>query len=160
MHAPNVHSRKSHVAIVTGILALLGVVVLASIGTQSGATGIQSESGSPQASPVASPVATPVSDGGRDFLYTTGEATIRITPNGFEPSHVLSAVGQDVTLTVVNTATRPLTFTIDKLGIDVEIPPGESRTVDLVDLELGEYPFHSRHAQNDPRFRGRVTIFI
>jgi hypothetical protein len=144
------------------LIPLAGAIVLSVLigfaGSHwSSAVGYQADSATPAASPVASPAASE----GSDFVYTTGKAAIRITPAGFAPRHVLYAVGIDVTLAVTNATGQPRTFTMDGLGIEVEIQPGETAEVVLERLDLGEYPFHSASPGGDAtRFDGRVTVFI
>lgn len=106
------------------------------------------------ATPAATPAAPPSNP-----VYTTGPVTIRLTDEGFVPDRVLSAVGHDLTLTLVNTGARPHNFCSESLHLDVTLDPGESTTIALDDLPLGEYPFVS-DLPADAGMRGRLTIFI
>jgi hypothetical protein len=123
------------------------------LGYQGGAT--------PPASPVASPLASPVGDRGPGLIYTTGSVAIRIGPDGFEPEHVLYAVGINVTLVITNATSEPRTFSVDELGISIDLSPSETQEVELTELTLGNYSFHSEPIAGDSaRFEGRITVFI
>lgn len=60
---------------------------------------------------------------------------------GFKPDQIAMEVGEQVTLKVTSSDTRH-TFTIKDLGIDLEIPPDKTVTVDLTGTRKGTYTFY------------------
>lgn len=118
------------------------------------------------ASPIATPWATPLP------LYTpipvsaarnvVGQAKIELTDRGFIPSRFEQAINQPITFTLVNTGTRRHNFSIDELKVDVDVEPGETKTITIPSpRRLGEYTYYS----NTPEDRalgmtGTMTIFI
>lgn len=59
----------------------------------------------------------------------------------FKPDQIAMEVGEQVTLKLTSTDSLH-TFTIRDLGIDVEIPPGETAAVDLTGTRKGTYTFY------------------
>jgi heme/copper-type cytochrome/quinol oxidase subunit 2 len=88
-----------------------------------------------------------------------GKVTIEISDDGFAPDYFESAVGRDVTITLVNSGSRTHTFTIDRLNVDVALAPGETTVVQIDLPKLGEYVFRST-APGDEAFRGKMVVFI
>lgn len=110
----------------------------------------------PIASPAATPVASPVPP--RIVLVTT-DVTIRLTDGGFDPSIVQSTNGHRLTITLVNAGTRPHGFRIDAYQIVIRLDPGETATVSIPRLELGNYPILS-DVPGDEWMQGSLLIFI
>src|SRR4051794_9574725 len=119
------HWRTNLIVRLTAI-AVIAVTGLGWIGSPLNAQ--SSPVASPGASPAASPEGTPLP------LYTpippsearnaVGRVQIELTDRGFIPSRFESAINQDIVITLVNTGTRPHSFTIDELKVDELIPPG------------------------------------
>lgn len=111
--------------------------------------------------PIASgpaPAAPPATSGP---VYTTGPVTIWLTDNGFIPDKVLSAVGHDLTVTLINSGSREHSFTIDRLDINSQLAPGETKTVHLNGVVIGEYTFYSDvPADKAMGMTGHLSIFI
>ncbi|HEU0116532.1 MAG TPA: cupredoxin domain-containing protein [Thermomicrobiales bacterium] len=107
------------------------------------------------ATPAASPAPPPPA------LMTAGSVTIEMTDRGFDPAGFQSAVGQDVRVTLHNRGSRPHSFTIDRLHIDVLVPPGQTRVVTIPTPPLGEYQYLSR-APCDAAIgmTGTMVVFI
>lgn len=115
----------------------------------------------PASSPMATPAASPVTSDGGTFQanIVVGEITIELTDSGFSPVHFESAVGLDVTIHLVNTGSRRHNFTLDAFDVDVDLAPGEKRTVTIKGPRLGEYPYRS-DTPGDEDFSGVMVIFI
>lgn len=115
---------------------------------------------SPDASPSASPVmATPTGTAHAVTHIIAGDVTIEITDEGFIPETFASAVGRDIRITLKNSGSRPHNFTIEKLDIDINLKPGETRVVPLDAPNLGAYPYTS-DLPGDEGISGIMTIFI
>jgi plastocyanin len=113
--------------------------------------------GTPVASAPA-PAAPPATSGP---VYTTGPVTIWLTDDGYIPDRVLSAEGHDLTVTLINSGSRPHSFTIDQLNIDAQLAPGETKTVQLNDVVIGEYTYYSDlPADKAMGMMGHLSIFI
>jgi plastocyanin len=109
--------------------------------------------------PVADAPAAPPTTSGP--VYTTGPVTIWLTDDGFIPDRVLSAVGHDLTVTLINSGSRPHSFTIDRLNIDAHLAPGETKTVHLNGVVIGEYTYYSDlPADKAMGMSGHLSIFI
>jgi plastocyanin len=138
------------------IVALIGGVLL-------GGPARTAQDATPHASPIACPGPPPAATPAvaPRPLVTAGFVTIRLTDHGFDPSYFEAAVGQDVEVTLVNAGTRPHTFTIDALDVDVAVAPGETTTITIPLPPLGEYTFVSTAPCDDGfGMTGRMTIFI
>jgi Cupredoxin-like domain len=145
------------------VVAILAVAGLGRIGSPSNAQ--TSPAASPGASPAASPVGTPLP------LYTqippsearnvVGRVRIELTDRGFIPSRFECAVNEDIVMILVNTGTRPHTFTIDELHVDVLVPPGETKTVTVRPPRLAHYTYYSNTPEDRALgMKGTMTIFI
>jgi hypothetical protein len=115
----------------------------------------------PIGTPVASapaPAAPPATSGP---VYTTGPVTIWLTDDGFIPDRVLSAVGHNLTVTLINSGSRPHSFTIDRLNIDAQLAPGDTKTVHLDGVVIGEYTYYSDFPTDKALgMTGHLSIFI
>jgi len=96
------------------------------------------------ASPVAAIGATPAT---MEAVGLTSMTIVAYPPAEFLPDEVFVLANRDVELTITNEAglvgqAPPANFTIDQLGISVDLEPGESRTI-VVNAPAGAYPFES-----------------
>jgi len=82
-----------------------------------------------------------------------------VTDAGFVPIHFESAVGRDVTITLINTGSRPHTFTMQGFDIDIDLAPGETASVEILQPPIGDYRYTS-DAPGDEDLVGTMTIFI
>jgi hypothetical protein len=103
----------------------------------------------------ASPAASPA----LSTLFVVGEVTIGITAAGFQPAYFESAVGRDLTIMVVNRDSVPRTFTIVKLGVRVDVAPGETARIEIERPSLGHYEYTSDVPGGDP-VTGAFSVFI
>jgi plastocyanin len=141
----------------TGVISVtLGALFLsdASLG-KTGTTATASPNASP--SPVASP--SPESMAGHGSATVSREVTIHLTDQGFVPSYVQSTSGHDLSVTLVNSGTRPHSFTIDALGIDVTVDPGQTKSVVVPSPGLGDFSYVS-NAPGDSGMKGELTFYI
>jgi hypothetical protein len=98
-------------------------------------------------SPVASPAASPAVqyvDEPNGYIVPVLAATIEVaSPAAFSPDAVVLIANRDAQLTLTNASPYNVgNFTIDALGIDVDIPVGESVTV-TINADPGIYAFYS-----------------
>ena len=59
----------------------------------------------------------------------------------FEPTQVFIAANTDVVFTLPNNGTGPHSFVIDALGINVQLAPGETKTV-TINAPAGTYEYY------------------
>lgn len=85
-----------------------------------------------EASPVAEPVASPV---------LADSATIVSYDIYFLPGTITIPADTPVTLTLPNDGAAPHNFSIDELGIDIDLAPGVTEEV-IVNAPAGEYEFY------------------
>jgi len=85
------------------------------------------------------------------------EATVELGNAEFNPSELRVAAETDVELTLANLSTSPATFTIDELGIDERLEPGDTRTITL-NAPAGTYEYYS--AAEDDREAGMVGTLV
>jgi plastocyanin len=78
--------------------------------------------------------------------------TLTMVDNAFEPESI--AVTSGSTLTVTNDGEALHSFTVEDEGIDQDVQPGESATVD-VSLSAGDYPFVCKY---HPEMTGSMTV--
>jgi len=57
----------------------------------------------------------------------------------FKPSSITIIVGEPVRLVLNNEGRSAHTFTVDELGINVRLAPGETRTIDITPTKAGSY---------------------
>src|SRR5215217_3037090 len=90
------------------------------------------------------PVATPGAEGGAPTTGATAAAmTVDIVAQDilFEPKELTIPANTDVTVNVPNEGAAPHNFSIDALGIDVDIAPGATEQV-VINAPAGEYEFY------------------
>ena len=101
----------------------------------------------------SAPAATPGAEGGTPVAGATPAATGDETTTAatavdvvsydiyFEPSEVTIPANTDVTVNLPNEGVTPHNFSIDALGIDVDIAPGATEQV-VINAPAGEYEFY------------------
>lgn len=162
----NGRSLRSLAITATALIVLLGVM-FAWNGTgvayrEGGTPAAQGGNASPVATPHgATPAAsTPLSaSAAGGSVSVAGDVTIELTDAGFTPDRVQSTNGHDMTLTLVNTGTRPHGFRIDRLGIDEHLQPGETTIVQISQPSLGDFVYYS-DAPGDETMRGELVFYI
>jgi plastocyanin len=99
--------------------------------TEASPTEAASPEGSP--SPEASPMGSP--------SPTSNAAAIRLLDVRFDPNEITIAADTDVAVTLTNDGAAPHNFSIDELGIDIDVAPGDE-AVALINAPAGEYRFY------------------
>ena len=160
-------------SLLAGLALLVGVTARGQIiGGSVSLVSLPGHAGTLIASPAASPPAaaspsvtrpplfTPIAV--QDGINVVGKLTMELTDRGFIPSRFECAVNEDIAVTLRNTGTRPHSFSIDELDVDVTVGPGETATFIIESPNrLGHYAYFS----NTPEDRalgmvGTMTIFI
>lgn len=123
-------------------LAVIGVVLAVAGGCGRSKTGTGVSSG-------GDPVAlsgTVNKHGSGDTSAGGAAAALPIEAHNFyfDPTFVKAAPGQRVTVTFKNAGTAPHTFTSDALGVDKQLSPGESATIEVTLPSTGVFQFHCR----------------
>lgn len=79
------------------------------------------------------------------------EAVVNVTAGEgyFEPDVIMVDQGQDVTVFIANITEGNHTFTIDELGVNVSLAPGEQGEVTFTATEVGTFEFYC----NEPGHR-------
>ena len=115
---------------------------------------------SPDASPSPAASPSPVSLAGHGSATVGRAVTIELTDQGYVPNYVQSTSGHDLTVTLVNSGSRPHGFTIERLDIDVRLEPGETKVV-VVHPSAGEGDFtYVSNAPGDTGMEGTLTFYI
>lgn len=136
------------VLVIAALTALLGLSLFdAPAGIAQDANPAASPAACPEASPVASPAASPTTN-------AMGTPCPEATPGGggdevevesydiyFEPTEVTIPADTDVTVVLPNEGVTLHDFTIDELGIDVDIDPGATEEA-VINAPAGEYEFY------------------
>ncbi len=101
----------------------------------------------------SAPAATPGAEGGTPAAGTTPGAagdetatavtTVEVVSHDifFEPNEVTIPADTDVTVNLPNEGAAPHNFSIDELGIDVDIAPGATEQV-VINAPAGEYEYY------------------
>ena len=101
----------------------------------------------------SAPAATPGAEGGTPVAGATPAATGDVPTTAatavevvsfdiyFEPSEVTIPANTDVTVNLPNEGVTPHNFSIDALGIDVDIAPGATEQV-VINAPAGEYEYY------------------
>jgi uncharacterized cupredoxin-like copper-binding protein len=91
----------------------------------------------PAGSPVAPAAASPAAAG------AAAPQTVEVLAYDiyFEPQEVTTPADTDVTVAIANDGVAPHNFSIDELGIDIDIPAGETQET-VINAPAGEYEFY------------------
>jgi len=88
----------------------------------------------------------------RDEVHGGEPVRLQARNFAFVPRSVVLRGQRSVTVIVTNDGVSQHSFTMDRLGIDVVVQPGQSGTIDLSPPALGVYPFYCRfHEAYDMR---------
>jgi len=85
--------------------------------------------------------------------------TILLTDEGFVPNFVQTTSGHDLTITLINVGTREHGFTIERLGIDERLKPGEKKVVTFHNRKRFDVEYVS-NAPCDEGMKGLLTFYI
>lgn len=75
----------------------------------------------------------------------------------FKPTSLSVESGQTLTVKVENEGKAEHTFTVDTLGVDVEIPAGEDKEVDITAPKSGSFDFYCRYHRSRG-MTGTITV--
>jgi uncharacterized cupredoxin-like copper-binding protein len=93
----------------------------------------------------SAPAATPGAEGGTPTTGPTSAAAVTVDIVAqdifFEPKEVTIPANTDVTVNLPNEGAAPHNFSIDALGIDVDMAPGATEAV-VINAPTGEYEFY------------------
>lgn len=107
------------------------------------------------ATPSGEPQGTPAATSSELGSQTTIEAYDELR---FEPAEVTIAANTDVAVQLVNEGQAQHNFSVEELGIDVDLPAGES-TETTVNAEAGEYAFYCNVAgHREAGMEGTLTV--
>ncbi len=81
-------------------------------------------------------------DDADDAANGNGSITIETPGMEYDPDSISMSEGEDLEVTIDNTDNQLHTFTIDELGIDLEVDAGESDSVTIEAPDAGEYDFY------------------
>ncbi|MEM4969839.1 MAG: cupredoxin domain-containing protein [Sulfolobales archaeon] len=70
------------------------------------------------------------------------EIEVELDDYYFEPKSISIPLGETVRLVLKNEGRSTHTFTIDELGINVRLAPGETRTIEITPDKVGSYIFY------------------
>lgn len=116
-------------------------------------------SASPIASPLASPFASPVASPTGRSVSVADSVTIHLHDGWFDPAYVEATNGHALTITLINDGSRHHAFRIDRYDVDVDLAPGERRTVVIESPTLGDFTYYS-DAPGDDGMIGELTFYI
>jgi plastocyanin len=154
-HQPAISDLAKRIAVVAMMGIALGACLMAEAAQNSSGTPSPSPAASP--SPVGSP--SPISLAGHGSATVSHDVTIQLTDEGYVPNYVQSTSGHDLNVTLVNTGSRRHGFTIAELGVDVMLDPGQTKTLVVHPVGLGDYTYVST-APGDDGMTGTLTFYI
>ena len=123
-------------------------------GTSAATTGTSagSEASAPEETEGTTPGSAPVSLEGtvnnKGTKEITDEVTLELDDYYFEPTFLKASPGATIHVELENEGDDTHTFTIDSLGIDQEVAPGDSATVDVTLPQEGAVRFYCRFHGN------------
>jgi plastocyanin len=104
------------------------------------------------ASPSPSPEACPSPSAGG------GEQTITMVDIAFQPTELTIPANTDVTITLNNTGATAHNFSIDELGISVDVDPGQTGTT-TINADAGTYTFYCNvPGHREAGMEGTLTV--
>ena len=109
----------------TGLVVLLTIIVVVN---NAGLLGVFAESGV-----VSKP------------METVKSIEVELIDDFFNPNVITIPNGTTTTLILKNKGTKEHTFTVEKLGIDTEIKPGEEKTITVNPKQPGTYELICRY---------------
>ncbi|MBY0098767.1 cupredoxin domain-containing protein [Mesobacillus maritimus] len=90
-------------------------------------------------------------------VETAKPIEVELGDDYFNPKAITIQNGTTTTLLLKNTGRKEHTFTVEKLGIDVEVEPGKEKTITVAPKQPGTYDLICRyHAQQG--MVGKVVV--
>ena len=87
----------------------------------------------------------------------TNEIVVELNDDYFNPDEITIPVVETTKLILKNKGEKEHTFTVKKLGIDVEVQPGKEKTITLKPKEPGTYELLCRYHANEGMV-GKVIV--
>ncbi|MBS4208085.1 cupredoxin domain-containing protein [Bacillus sp. FJAT-50079] len=81
-------------------------------------------------------------------MQTAKAIEVEMNDDYFNPNVITIPNGRTTTLILKNIGNNEHTFTVEKLGIDVEVQPGEEKNITLKPIKSGTYEFICRYHVN------------
>ncbi len=100
------------------------------------------------------PAGTPAA-AGSPVGASSAMTTVETVSFAFQPAQFTIPAGSDVQVTVTNPSDVEHTFTIEELGINVEVHPGETKTV-TINAQPGEYTYICKY--HPDRMTGTLIV--
>ncbi|PWV36652.1 MAG: hypothetical protein DJ555_06140 [Desulfurococcaceae archaeon] len=120
----------SRITIIVGIVAVIIIAILAVYLASPGLYGTYGASQQP-ASPTPPTKPTPAR-----------EVEVKLRDYYFEPRTITISLNETIRFVLRNEGRVSHTFTIDELGINVGLAPGETKTVEITFNKTGSYTFY------------------
>ncbi|MGJ9459964.1 cupredoxin domain-containing protein [Oceanobacillus sp. CF4.6] len=79
------------------------------------------------------------------MMDTKEEMVVELHDDYFNPDTITIPNGETTELLLKNVGQKEHTFTVEKLGIDVELQPGEQKTITVKPEETGTYELICRY---------------
>jgi plastocyanin len=92
-----------------------------------------------------------------DTLETANAIEVIMKDNYFSPDVITIPNGKTTSLKLKNAGNREHTFTVEKLGIDVEVQPGKETTITVSPKSPGTYKLICRYHSQDGMV-GKVIV--
>ncbi|KOP81648.1 cupredoxin domain-containing protein [Cytobacillus solani] len=109
----------------TGLVVLLAMIM---VGNTAGSLGVFAETG----------VVTPP-------METVKDIEVELNDDYFNPKVITISTGRTTKLILKNKGKKEHTFTVEKLGIDVEVQPGKEKTITLKPTKPGTFELICRY---------------
>lgn len=77
---------------------------------------------------------------------------------GFSQTHLVVYQYDSVDVSLLNVGDDPHTFTIDELGVNVQMKPQSTTKADFVALKVGTYKFFCSIPEHAPWMSGTITV--
>ncbi|MCM3400392.1 cupredoxin domain-containing protein [Oceanobacillus profundus] len=89
------------------------------------------------------------SGAGTEPMEPVNEMMVELHDDFFNLDVITIASGESTELLLENVGQKQHTFTVEKLGIDVELQPGEQKTITIEPQEGGTYELICRFHENE-----------
>ena len=82
-------------------------------------------------------------------MDTVKEITVELEDDHFNPDVITISNGEETKLLLKNVGVKEHTFTVEKLGIDVEVQPGKEKTITVKPEMTGTYKLICRYHERE-----------
>ncbi|WP_152658537.1 cupredoxin domain-containing protein [Oceanobacillus sp. CFH 90083] len=82
-------------------------------------------------------------------MDTVNEIVVELNDDYFNPDMITISNGKTTKLLLKNVGKKEHTFTVEKLGIDVEVQPGKEKTITVKPEKTGTYELICRFHQQE-----------